>query len=103
MQRRGFLSAILAAGVAPAYVGARVLMPVRRVIAAPKVYSSAELAHGFELSEANRLITIEQLTREAIAIIERQYADATIFGSAWAEWRHEKDRIVVRRCDPVLT
>jgi hypothetical protein len=29
MQRRGFLSAILAAGVAPAFVGSSILMPVR--------------------------------------------------------------------------
>jgi hypothetical protein len=34
MQRRGFLGAILAAGVAPAFVGSSVLMPVRKVLAA---------------------------------------------------------------------
>ena len=33
MQRRGFLGAILAAGMAPAYVGASVLMPVKQIIA----------------------------------------------------------------------
>jgi hypothetical protein len=33
MNRRGFLGAILAAGVAPAFVGSRVLMPVRRLVA----------------------------------------------------------------------
>jgi hypothetical protein len=30
--RRGFLAGILAAGVAPAFVGSSVLMPVRRII-----------------------------------------------------------------------
>lgn len=33
MQRRGFLASILAAGVAPAFVGARVLMPVKSIVA----------------------------------------------------------------------
>lgn len=32
MQRRGFLGAILAAGMAPAFVGAKVLMPVKTII-----------------------------------------------------------------------
>lgn len=31
MNRRGFLKSILAAGVAPAFVGASVLMPVRKL------------------------------------------------------------------------
>lgn len=31
--RRGFLGAILAAGMAPAFIGARVLMPVRTILA----------------------------------------------------------------------
>lgn len=31
MERRGFLGAILAAGLAPAFVGAKVLMPVRAI------------------------------------------------------------------------
>ena len=30
--RRGFLGAMLVAGVAPAYVGASVLMPVRKIV-----------------------------------------------------------------------
>lgn len=32
MRRRGFMAGILAAGVAPAFVGARVLMPVRQLV-----------------------------------------------------------------------
>jgi hypothetical protein len=33
IKRRGFLGAILAAGVAPAFVGSSILMPVRKIIA----------------------------------------------------------------------
>ena len=36
MNRRGFLQAILAAGVAPAFVGSSILMPVRGLIFAPE-------------------------------------------------------------------
>jgi hypothetical protein len=35
MNRRGFLSAILAAGVAPAFIGSSVLMPVRKLWTPP--------------------------------------------------------------------
>lgn len=35
MNRRGFLQSILAAGVAPAFVGSSVLMPVRKIVVAP--------------------------------------------------------------------
>lgn len=35
MQRRGFLAGILAAGVAPAFVGAKVLMPVQPLVVVP--------------------------------------------------------------------
>lgn len=36
--RRGFMASILAAGFAPAAVGSGVLMPVRKVLAAPQVW-----------------------------------------------------------------
>ena len=32
MNRRGFLQGILAAGVAPAFIGSSILMPVRRIV-----------------------------------------------------------------------
>lgn len=35
--RRGFLASILAAGVAPAFVGSSVLMPVRKIVA-PEIW-----------------------------------------------------------------
>lgn len=37
MDRRGFLKSILAAGVAPAFVGSSVLMPVRKILSAEPV------------------------------------------------------------------
>lgn len=33
MNRRGFLKGILAAGVAPAFIGSSILMPVRKIVA----------------------------------------------------------------------
>jgi hypothetical protein len=36
MNRRGFLGGIFAAGIAPAFVGASVLMPVKKIIAPPE-------------------------------------------------------------------
>ena len=36
MDRRGFLQSILAAGVAPAFVGASILMPVRKIWTPPE-------------------------------------------------------------------
>ncbi len=37
MNRRSFLSSILAAGIAPAVVGSGILMPVRKIIVPPLV------------------------------------------------------------------
>jgi hypothetical protein len=36
MNRRGFLRGILAAGVAPAFIGSSILMPVRKIITQPQ-------------------------------------------------------------------
>lgn len=49
MDRRGFLKSILAAGVAPAFVGASVLMPVRKLIVPERVvwtYMGADYGFG---------------------------------------------------------
>lgn len=40
MQRRSFLGSILAAGCAPAFVGAGVLMPVREIWTGPSIITS---------------------------------------------------------------
>ena len=53
MNRRGFLSSILAAGVAPAAIGSGVLMPIRQIWA------------------PSRILTAEMITREALRILEQ--------------------------------
>ncbi len=62
MNRRGFLSAILAAGVAPAFVGSSVLMPVRSLVL-PTVEEVVAVS-------GNTLLTIDMITREALRIFE---------------------------------
>ncbi len=63
MNRRGFLGAMLAAGVSPAIVRAANIMPVfvRREVAGLLIPET--------VSAGNTLITIEQITREALAIL----------------------------------
>lgn len=69
MNRRGFLGAILAAGAAPAIVHAANIMPVfmRKEVGGLLVpnYTATELV-------GNRLITIEEITREALRILGPQ-------------------------------
>lgn len=74
MNRRGFLSAILAAGAAPYVmsggIGREVLMPVRRIIV-PEVDAVQAL-----MSYTNNLMTIDMITREALLIMEKNIAMA---------------------------
>lgn len=49
MNRRGFLQSVLAAGVAPAFVGSGILMPVRKLITAPDIITPKSIE--FELGE----------------------------------------------------
>lgn len=82
MQRRGFLAGILAAGMAPAFVGAKVLMPVRRVIV-----------------PTAGLLTMEEMTREAMRIftLNMQFI-ASVNTDFDNRWRAEGDaRILVRK------
>ena len=59
MNRRGFLKSILAAGVAPAFVGSSVLMPVRALLTATleevTFLQSGSGAHARTVQEALRL------------------------------------------------
>lgn len=65
MQRRGFLGAILAAGMAPAFVGAKVLMPVKQIIVPPE-FEYVEVT-GQEIVEcANESWNISEIVAEAI-------------------------------------
>lgn len=66
MNRRGFLGAILAAGVAPAIIRGGILMPVRQ-IAIPTTTEIAAIT-------GNRLLTIDQITREAMIILKQQWS-----------------------------
>ncbi len=76
MNRRGFLQAILAAGVAPAVVGSGVLMPVRRVVVPEWPVGIVSLAAPFQAAEnarvGNCLLTVSQITREALRILEAE-------------------------------
>lgn len=63
MNRRGFLQGILAASVAPAFVGSSVLMPVK-ALAMPNL---AEVA----TYSGNTLLTIDQVTQEALRIFHQ--------------------------------
>lgn len=58
MERRGFLGAILAAGFAPAFVGASVLMPVREIVLAdPTRLADFEFGALFDmLAKANEIL-----------------------------------------------
>jgi hypothetical protein len=58
MERRGFLRAMLAVGMAPAVVKAGILMPVRKIAVPELVLSS------------NSLITCSMITKEALRILE---------------------------------
>lgn len=70
MNRRSFLAGILAAGVAPAFVGSSILMPVRCILRAPDyVYRwvSTDMitfykAAGYEVVRNGMLIANEQIS-----------------------------------------
>ena len=64
MQRRGFLKAILAAGVAPAFVGSGILMPVKALVM-PTDEEVLDVVAG----QGNTLLTIGMITREAMRIL----------------------------------
>ena len=76
MDRRGFLGAILAAGAAPAIVRIGSLMPVQSIIV-PTTRQVVDVLYG------NRLLTIEQITREALIILENQLTFTTRVNDAW--------------------
>ena len=46
MKRRGFLGAILAAGVSPAFVSSGILMPIKRPIEVPPLFTAEDIEHG---------------------------------------------------------
>lgn len=68
MNRRGFLQGILAAAAAPAIVKAASLMPVF-----VRKETGGLLVPGWpsEMAVGNQLLTIEQITREALQILHQ--------------------------------
>lgn len=45
IQRRGFLAGILAAGVAPAFVGSKILMPVKTLVSLDDAWMTVDAGH----------------------------------------------------------
>jgi hypothetical protein len=82
--RRGFLGAILAAGVAPAFVSAKVLMPVRTIWTPPQ--ELMPLTAG--------LVTSGMIQREALRILESRLAFTEILNR---DWDGGACRILVRK------
>ena len=66
MNRRGFLSSILAAGIAPAAIGSGVLMPVRKIWTPENNLLKAEMIiqEALITLEAGDIFTISGLTQK---------------------------------------
>ena len=68
ISRRGFLKSILAAGVAPAFIGSSILMPLH-AIAQPEYAGSLDATVARELAD-DTFLTPQMITAEAIRILE---------------------------------
>lgn len=106
MNRRGFLRAILVAGVAPAVVGSGVLMPVRALARPVLEFSPVEVGDEFMRLQAvpagmglsNQLWTASAITREALRILERELVEAhKLERDFLRNYAREGDQLVVRR------
>jgi len=80
MDRRGFLSAILAAGVAPALVKAANIMPVFARRESGMLVPSEQFVVT-EIYGANMLLTPSMVTREALRILQAQLTFGARVGS----------------------
>jgi hypothetical protein len=58
IKRRGFVAGILAAGIAPAFISSKVLMPVRKIWTPPTSMANPPL------------LTISMITNEALRFLE---------------------------------
>lgn len=69
MNRRSFLQSILAAGVAPAFVGSSILMPVRKLWVPPQVMKFAAHVYddGVVLSDAELFDRLNQSMAQHMA------------------------------------
>lgn len=70
MNRRSFLQGILAAGVAPAFIGSKVLMPIKELSLPEK---------EIIVTSGNQLLTISQITKRALIVLQEQINLAGIY------------------------
>ena len=118
MNRRGFLKSILAAGVAPAFVGSSVLMPVRSLWTPDPVFlQSVAGATSLTWQDAvagqyvwivnngnawalsgNKMESLTSLPGDVRPLQFNESAQLIYDGSAWREvWRTEHLRPVLER------
>ena len=89
MNRRGFLGTMLALGAAPAVVRAESLMAVRSLwVPDCKVVTVG----------GNSILTIEQITRDALRILNAQMSLMT--GDIYRTFGKQADALVIRRPEP---
>lgn len=100
MNRRGFLGAILAAGVAPAVVKASSLMPVfvRKELGGLLVPDGVGGMHV--VMRSNSLLTIEMITKESLLILERNLLFTKEVNGRYLQ--KFGDRITVRTPQPFI-
>lgn len=96
MNRRGFLGAILEAGVAPAVVKASSLMPLWLPRANP--YEVIVTVGG-----GNTLLTIEMITREALRILHKNMAFMESLNSSFYDEFKTADRVAIRSLNNVFS
>lgn len=90
MNRRGFLGAILAAGVAPAIVRSGSLM---RVFARAESGLFVPELPGLVVGTGNTLLTPSIIARECLAILKNQLSFTQIISE---EFPSGRDKVVVR-------
>jgi hypothetical protein len=86
MNRRGFLQSILAAGVAPAFVGSGVLMPIRALL--PALHPSLRLIeeateNSIPVVVRGNMLTPSIITAEALRILENQITKSHSINAKW--------------------
>jgi hypothetical protein len=101
VNRRGFLQAILAAGVAPAVVGSGVLMPIRKLVMPELVVWGENIIEATEnvvpmAVRGGQLLTVSQITQEALRILEENLVFSSAMNSRYlAAFNESFDRRLV--------
>lgn len=95
MNRRGFLGSILAACAAPAIVRADSLM---RIV--PREATIITSTDGITWGAANRLLTIDEITRETLKVLERNMVFGQSVNRDVPDWYYgygSGKHVIVRR------